>query len=164
MAAASLVEPGDRVLVAGGPGVVEAVEARGADVVLNTGQRSTARSMPSWSVCTATSTSTGSPSPPTPRVRGARLIGTNADPTFPTPNGLQPGGGAILAAIATASGVDPVIAGKPHQPMADLVSVDARRRRRRPRSAAVADGRRPPETDGLFADGSVAGSLWFAPA
>ena len=34
--------------------------------------------------------------------RGARLIGTNADPTYPTPNGLDPGGGSILAAIATA--------------------------------------------------------------
>ena len=34
--------------------------------------------------------------------RGARLIGTNADPTYPTPTGLDPGGGSILAAIATA--------------------------------------------------------------
>ena len=33
MAAASLVEPGERVLVCGGPGVTEAVEARGAEAI-----------------------------------------------------------------------------------------------------------------------------------
>jgi 4-nitrophenyl phosphatase len=52
---------------------------------------------------------------------GARLIGTNADSTYPTPNGPVPGGGAMLAAIATASGVVPTVAGKPHEPMAALV-------------------------------------------
>jgi 4-nitrophenyl phosphatase len=54
-------------------------------------------------------------------VRGARLIGSNSDPTYPTPDGPTPGGGSILAAIATASGVSPVITGKPHLPMAQLV-------------------------------------------
>jgi 4-nitrophenyl phosphatase len=53
--------------------------------------------------------------------RGARLIGTNTDATFPTPRGEEPGGGSLLAAVATASGTLPIIAGKPHQPMADLV-------------------------------------------
>ena len=40
MAAALLVQPGDRVLVAGGPGVVEALEERGVDAVVNDGQGS----------------------------------------------------------------------------------------------------------------------------
>lgn len=44
---------------------------------------------------------------------GALFIATNTDPTFPTPNGLTPGAGAIIAAIQTASGVKPVVAGKP---------------------------------------------------
>ncbi|HEX3946457.1 MAG TPA: HAD hydrolase-like protein, partial [Acidimicrobiales bacterium] len=52
---------------------------------------------------------------------GARLVGTNDDPTHPTPDGLIPGGGSLLAAVATASGATPVVAGKPHQPMADLI-------------------------------------------
>jgi len=52
---------------------------------------------------------------------GARLIGTNDDATYPTPDGLLPGGGSILAAVATAAGVAPEIAGKPHAPMAALV-------------------------------------------
>lgn len=53
--------------------------------------------------------------------RGARFIATNTDPTYPIEDGLLPGAGAIVAAIATAAGRDPEIAGKPHQPMVDLV-------------------------------------------
>jgi 4-nitrophenyl phosphatase len=44
---------------------------------------------------------------------GAQFLGTNPDPTFPTPAGLIPGAGAIIAAIATASGVKPIVVGKP---------------------------------------------------
>ena len=36
--------------------------------------------------------------------RGARLIATNDDATYPTPDGPIPGGGAILASVATATG------------------------------------------------------------
>jgi 4-nitrophenyl phosphatase len=39
---------------------------------------------------------------------------TNPDKTFPTPEGLIPGAGAILAALVTASDVEPIIAGKPN--------------------------------------------------
>jgi 4-nitrophenyl phosphatase len=52
---------------------------------------------------------------------GARLIGTNDDTTYPTPDGPIPGGGALLAAVAAAAGVQPQVAGKPYQPMADAV-------------------------------------------
>ena len=52
---------------------------------------------------------------------GARFIATNIDPTFPTATGLRPGAGALVAAIATASGVQPEVAGKPNQPMLTLV-------------------------------------------
>lgn len=52
---------------------------------------------------------------------GARLIGTNDDPTYPTPAGPVPGAGAILAAVAAASGVSPELAGKPYDPMVRLV-------------------------------------------
>jgi len=44
---------------------------------------------------------------------GAGFIGTNPDPTLPTPAGLIPGNGAILAALKTATGVEPIIVGKP---------------------------------------------------
>jgi len=52
---------------------------------------------------------------------GARLIGTNEDPTLPTPDGPVPGAGALLAAVATASGIAPEVAGKPHRPTADAI-------------------------------------------
>lgn len=53
--------------------------------------------------------------------RGARLLATNTDPTYPTPDGLIPGNGALVAAVATAAGVEPEIAGKPHGPTVELV-------------------------------------------
>ena len=53
---------------------------------------------------------------------GARLIGTNADPTYPTPSGLDPGGGSILAAIGIAGNATPTVAGKPFEPMARVIA------------------------------------------
>ncbi len=53
--------------------------------------------------------------------RGARFVATNLDATFPTPGGLWPGAGSIAAAIATAGGRQPEVAGKPHVPMIELV-------------------------------------------
>ncbi len=44
---------------------------------------------------------------------GAWFVGTNPDRSFPTPEGLQPGAGAILAALEAASDVAPTIVGKP---------------------------------------------------
>lgn len=52
---------------------------------------------------------------------GARFVATNDDTTFPTENGLAPGCGAIVAAIAAASGAVPEVAGKPNAPMRDLI-------------------------------------------
>ena len=74
---------------------------------------------------------------------GARFIATNDDSTFPDSTGLLPGNGAIVAAVAAAGGVQPEIAGKPHQPMAELV-----RAKLGPSGIVVGDR---PETDGLFA-------------
>lgn len=44
---------------------------------------------------------------------GAHFIGTNPDPLLPKSSGSEPGAGAILKAIETASGVVPTIIGKP---------------------------------------------------
>jgi 4-nitrophenyl phosphatase len=44
---------------------------------------------------------------------GVPFIGTNPDLTFPTPDGLVPGTGSILAALTAASDVTPIIVGKP---------------------------------------------------
>ena len=51
---------------------------------------------------------------------GARFIATNADTTLPTEAGLVPGAGSIVAALAAASGQDPVVIGKPETPMLEM--------------------------------------------
>jgi len=48
---------------------------------------------------------------------GAPFYGTNPDKTFPTPQGLVPGAGSILAAIEAATSVEPIIVGKPEPAM-----------------------------------------------
>jgi phosphoglycolate/pyridoxal phosphate phosphatase family enzyme len=44
---------------------------------------------------------------------GARFVATNADLRYPTPTGFLPGAGSIVAAIRAASGVEPLVIGKP---------------------------------------------------
>jgi 4-nitrophenyl phosphatase len=44
---------------------------------------------------------------------GATFIGTNPDRTFPSPEGITPGCGSILAALEAATDVRPTIIGKP---------------------------------------------------
>ena len=120
IAAAALVSRGQRVLVCGGPGAAEAVEAIGAvpvagddpagvhvDVVMVGFHREF-----DYERMRIASTAARN---------GARLIGTNDDATYPTPDGPIPGGGAILAAVSTAAGVAAIIAGKPYQPMAAAI-------------------------------------------
>jgi len=74
---------------------------------------------------------------------GARFVATNMDPTYPVHGGLMPGAGALAAAVATAAGRGPEVAGKPERPMADLV-----RARFGDRGVVVGDR---PSTDGAFA-------------
>ena len=155
-AAAELVEPGHLALVVGDPGLREALDARGVEIVPGPG--GTGREA-------GTETATAAGTAPVPVVvlvgwtrrfdfdvlarasaavrAGARLIGTNDDATLPTPAGLLPGAGSILAAVATASGVAPEVAGKPHEPIARLVE-----RRVGPVSVVVGDR---PSTDGALA-------------
>jgi 4-nitrophenyl phosphatase len=52
--------------------------------------------------------------------RGARFVGTNGDLTFPIEGGFAPGAGSILAAIQAATGVEPVVIGKPGRIMFDI--------------------------------------------
>ena len=51
---------------------------------------------------------------------GAAFIGTNPDPTLPTPAGLAPGGGAIIASITTSTEVKPIFIGKPFPTMINM--------------------------------------------
>jgi 4-nitrophenyl phosphatase len=137
MAAARLVEAGERALVCGGPGIAEALEGRGATPVRDGDADAVVvgfhRDFDYERLRVAVRAVQ----------RGARLIATNDDATYPTPDGPIPGGGAIVAAVSYASGVRPVVAGKPHAPMADLV------REVGGETGTVVGDR--PETDGAFA-------------
>ena len=138
MAAARLMEPGQKAVVLGGPGVVEALKARGVEP-LREGRADAVvvgfhRDFDYERMKVASDTIRG----------GAMLIGTNDDVTYPTPDGPIPGGGAILAAVATGSEVLPVVAGKPHPAMAALV------REVVGEVPLLMVGDRP-DTDGLFA-------------
>lgn len=119
LAAAHLVRAGERVVVCGGDGIRQAVARQGATVVSDDEADPLADAVMvgfhrSFDYAGLTRAARAVR-------RGARLIGTNDDATYPTPQGPIPGGGAILAAVQTASGVAAIVAGKPHQPMAQLV-------------------------------------------
>lgn len=153
MAGAALVEPDERVLVCGGPGIIEAAQRRGADVMTAADARLQATGF-SWDVVLAGFHRDFDYE----RLRvaaqavteGARLVATNDDATYPTPEGPIPGGGAIVAAISYATGVAPTVAGKPHPPMVSLIRSLSAQDRRGSRSSGVVVGDRP-ETDGALA-------------
>ncbi len=51
--------------------------------------------------------------------RGSAFIGTNPDPSLPSPEGDVPGAGSILAALEAATDVKPLIIGKPERALLD---------------------------------------------
>jgi HAD superfamily hydrolase (TIGR01450 family) len=138
--AAAMLPPGSSVLVVADAGVREALENRGVTVV-DGGPVDAV--VVGW---TKDFTFDGISAAAQAVRDGARLIGTNEDPTHPTPHGLLPGGGAILAAVATAAETTPEVAGKPHRPTADTI-------------AALADDLRVMVGDRPATDGILAGQL-----
>lgn len=51
--------------------------------------------------------------------QGARFLATNNDAALPTEHGLAPGNGSLVAAVAVASGTEPVVVGKPEPLIVD---------------------------------------------
>jgi len=106
---AELVEPGSRVLAVGGEGVRAALEQRGFDVVHSAEQEPVAvlqgygvdvswrdLAEAAYAICA-----------------GAIHVATNTDLTVPTARGRAPGNGTLVAAVVSATGVVPHVAGKP---------------------------------------------------
>lgn len=137
MAVATLVEPGERVLLCAGAGVREALEARPVDVVEEGAADAVVVGYnPEFDYGRMRLAATA--------VRnGARLLATNDDATYPSAGEQLPGTGAILASIERASGAKAVVAGKPYPPMAALL-----RDRYGPTGTVVGDR---PDTDGRLA-------------
>lgn len=56
---------------------------------------------------------------------GALFYATNTDSTYPTPQGLLPGAGVMVGALAISSGLEPVVSGKPQPTMAEHIATRA---------------------------------------
>jgi glycerol-1-phosphatase len=129
--------PGAKILACSGPGVIEALEAKGFEVV-DAGPAEAVvvgwhRTFDFDRLDRASAA-----------VRaGARFVATNLDATYPAPDGLLPGNGSLVAAVATAAGRRPEVAGKPEQPTVALVKA-------RFGDRGVVAGDRP-STDGALA-------------
>ena len=57
---------------------------------------------------------------------GSLWVATNTDATLPTPRGPAPGNGALVAAVATATGASPTVAGKPEPTLFTVAAEGAR--------------------------------------
>lgn len=138
MAAATMIEPGERVVAVGSEGLRAALIEAGAELVADG---------PADAVVVGITMSFDYDDM-TRAMRaisgGARFIGTNTDSTYPSHDGLLPGNGALVGSIAIATGVEPTVAGKPHDPIAALV-------RRQLGDLGLMVGDRA-DTDGLFAE------------
>ncbi len=145
-AVARLMDAGQRAAIVGGGGLREALVARGVEVIDLDDDREADLDAVVVGLDRHFTYDTLRRAAGAVR-RGARLLASNDDATYPTPDGPIPGGGAMVAAIATAAGVAPLIAGKPYQPMADLVLAGAPGVS--PAEFVMVGDR--PETDGLFA-------------
>ena len=101
---------GVRVMVVGGPGLRQALEAAGARLV------------DAWPNAQVVAVGFD-PDLTYAKVRdatlairaGARFVGSNPDTTLPTPEGFWPGAGATLALLRASTGVRPEVAGKPER-------------------------------------------------
>ena len=110
---------GVRVLVVGGPGLRQALEAAGARLVDG----------PAWRDAEVVAVGFD-PELTYGRVRdatlairaGARFVGSNPDTTLPTPEGFWPGAGATLALLRASTGVRPEVAGKPERALLDTAA------------------------------------------
>lgn len=103
------VAPGSKVLVTGSRTLVHEVEALGLVPVETADQRPAAVIQGfdpalTWRDLAEASFAIEA---------GALWVATNTDLTLPLPEGLAPGNGALVAAIQTATGATPLVAGKP---------------------------------------------------
>jgi len=121
MAAAALVEPRSRVLAIGERGLSEELEMIGAELIVPhsledvegidcvvLGWYRAFNYTDMSNACVAI-------------LSGARFIATNADPTYPLERMVVPGTGALVASVSTATSVQPTVAGKPEEPMVELL-------------------------------------------
>lgn len=112
------IEAGAVVLVVGAPGLAEEVKAGGFVAVRAAGEQVAAVVQgydkgTGWEQLAEASIALRA---------GALWVATNVDSTLPSPRGPLPGNGALVAALKVATGLEPIVAGKP-EPALHLESV-----------------------------------------
>ncbi|MEV4613449.1 HAD-IIA family hydrolase [Kitasatospora sp. NPDC049258] len=110
---AGKVPAGSKVLVVGGAGLVEALAEHGLVAVGSLDEEPLAVVQgydPSvgWQQLAEASYAVA---------KGLPWVASNTDLTVPTARGIAPGNGTLVAAVRTATGVEPEVAGKPLPPM-----------------------------------------------
>ncbi len=104
---------GSRVLVSGGMGLRLAVRARGLRPVTTAAERPVAVVQGyapdlTYELLAEAATAIRA---------GAWFVASNADATLPSPRGPQPGNGSLVQLLVTATGQEPMVAGKPEPPL-----------------------------------------------
>lgn len=122
---ARTLEPGQKVLVIGGDSLAAEVRAAGFDPVREDSADVAAVVQGwapdvGWAQLAEGAFAIG---------HGALYVATNTDATLPTERGFAPGNGSLVAALQHATGVDPLVAGKPEPGMFEVAveRVGARR-------------------------------------
>jgi len=108
---------GTKIFMIGGPGVREALEAKEFELL----STENAREAEAFVMGIDRNINFEKVSEATLLVRaGLPFYATNTDRTFPTPRGEIPGAGAWLSVITYATGIEPIVAGKPLPFMMEL--------------------------------------------
>ena len=112
---ATLVPAGARILVTGGDGLVDAVVSHGLRIVTSADEADAVVQGYSpklaWKDLAEASYAVA---------RGIPWVASNTDMSVPTARGIAPGNGTLVAAVASATGRQPVVTGKPHSPIMEL--------------------------------------------
>jgi len=128
---AGLVEPGARILVVGGEGLVTVVEAAGFVVVRSADDAPAAviqgfAPHVAWTDLAEAAYALqipkrpeGAPTAEGTAAEGIPWVATNTDWTIPQARGTAPGNGTLVSAVHTAVGRLPVVAGKPERAIFD---------------------------------------------
>jgi glycerol-1-phosphatase len=119
------LDPGAKVLVVGGKGLVTAVQSAGFTVVESADDDPDAVAQGyapevGWAQLAEAAYAVG---------RGAWHVASNLDLSLPTARGFAPGNGALVGAVVSATGVTPDSAGKPSPTMYRLAVERARANR-----------------------------------
>ncbi len=112
---AELVPIGSPILVVGGEGLVEAVTEVGFRVVHRAEEADAVvqgfAPAATWKDLAEASYAVA---------RAIPWVASNTDMSVPTSRGIAPGTGTYVAAVTAATGISPVVTGKPHRPIMDL--------------------------------------------